>query len=164
LIISATYIRVASLPTLLVNFINTIIHHTTSQPSNMDCFPDFCLSCDKQTSEGLYCSQACRLADVEKAGSSTPSSPFTPTMESSSHSYFQLPEAFSFKPASLSTFTESSLPRRALSPSSSRSSLSSSAGSQAGNAISEQARTELQTYVSAFDQTREMKRRSLSSH
>ncbi|KAG9839451.1 hypothetical protein KCU68_g9514, partial [Aureobasidium melanogenum] len=137
----------------------------------MDCFLDFCLACDKQTSEGLYCSQACRLADLEKAGSSTPSSPFTPAMDSSSQSYFpsgssgfQLPEAFSFKPAGTSTFTESSLPRRALSPSSSRSSLSSSAGSQTGNIISEQARTELQTYVSAFDQTREMKRRSLSSH
>ncbi|KAH0366769.1 hypothetical protein KCU65_g5142, partial [Aureobasidium melanogenum] len=133
----------------------------------MDCFLDFCLACDKQTSEGLYCSQACRLADLEKAGSSTPSSPFTPAMDSSSQSYFptgssgfQLPEAFSFKP----TFTESSSPRRALSPSSSRSSLSSSAGSQTSNTISEQARTELQTYVSAFDQTREMKRRSLSSH
>ncbi|THW13809.1 hypothetical protein D6C77_04392 [Aureobasidium pullulans] len=138
----------------------------------MDCFLDFCLACDKQTSEGLYCSQACRLADLEKAGSSTPSSPFSPTLESSSRSYFpttsagfQLPEAFSFKPTSMSTaFAESSSPRRALSPSSSRSSLSSSAGSQSSNIISEQARTELQTYVSAFDQTREMKRRSLSSH
>ncbi|KAG9520141.1 hypothetical protein E4T50_07044 [Aureobasidium sp. EXF-12298] len=137
----------------------------------MDCFHDFCLACDKQTSEGLYCSQACRLADLEKAGSSTPSSPFTPAMEPSSQSYFpsgssgfQLLETFSFKPAGASTFTESSSPRRALSPSSSRSSLSSSAGSQTGNIISEQARTELQTYVSAFDQTREMKRRSLSSH
>ncbi|KAI4729222.1 hypothetical protein E4T49_03073 [Aureobasidium sp. EXF-10728] len=130
----------------------------------MDCFLDFCLACDKQTSEGLYCSQACRLADLEKAGSSTPSSPFSPVMESGSASYFQLPEAFSFKPASTSTFAESSSPRRALSPSSSRSSLSSSAGSQTGTIISEQARTELQTYVSAFDQTREMKRRSLSSH
>ncbi|KAK6006572.1 hypothetical protein QM012_006982 [Aureobasidium pullulans] len=137
----------------------------------MDCFLDFCLACDKQTSEGLYCSQACRLADLEKAGSSTPSSPFTPAMDSSSQSYFpsgsgafQLPEAFSFKPTSTSTFAESSSPRRALSPSSSRSSLSSSTGSQTGNIISEQARTELQTYVSAFDQTREMKRRSLSSH
>ncbi|KAI5204001.1 hypothetical protein E4T42_04576 [Aureobasidium subglaciale] len=137
----------------------------------MDCFLDFCLACDKQTSEGLYCSQACRLADLEKAGSSTPSSPFSPTMESTSRSYFptsstgfQLPEAFSFKPASMSTFVESSSPRRSLSPSSSRSSLSSSGGSQSGNTISEAARTELQTYVSAFDQTREMKRRSLSSH
>ncbi|KAI5250364.1 hypothetical protein E4T43_00119 [Aureobasidium subglaciale] len=137
----------------------------------MDCFLDFCLACDKQTSEGLYCSQACRLADLEKAGSSTPSSPLSPTMESTSRSYFptsstgfQLPETFSFKSASMSTFVESSSPRRSLSPSSSRSSLSSSAGSQSGNTISEAARTELQTYVSAFDQTREMKRRSLSSH
>lgn len=41
----------------------------------MDCFLDFCLACDKQTVDGLYCSQACRLADLEKAGTSTPTSP-----------------------------------------------------------------------------------------
>ena len=44
-------------------------------PSQMDWSHDFCLSCDKQTSEGIYCSQACRLADLEKAGASEPVSP-----------------------------------------------------------------------------------------
>lgn len=39
----------------------------------MDCFPDFCLACDKQAVESLYCSQACRLADLEKAGSASTS-------------------------------------------------------------------------------------------
>ncbi|KAI4720289.1 hypothetical protein E4T48_03417 [Aureobasidium sp. EXF-10727] len=29
-------------------------------------FFDFCLACDKQISGGLYCSEACRLADLEK--------------------------------------------------------------------------------------------------
>ena len=28
---------------------------------------DFCLTCDRQTTGGAYCSQACRLADLEKA-------------------------------------------------------------------------------------------------
>jgi len=32
----------------------------------MDCFPDFCLSCDSQISHGLYCSEACRLVDLSK--------------------------------------------------------------------------------------------------
>lgn len=29
--------------------------------------PDFCLSCDRQTAGAAYCSQACRLADLESA-------------------------------------------------------------------------------------------------
>ena len=37
--------------------------------SNMDWSPDYCLSCDRQTEGGAYCSQACRLADLEKAKS-----------------------------------------------------------------------------------------------
>jgi hypothetical protein len=41
----------------------------------MDWSHDFCLWCDTQTLAGsLYCSQACRLADLEKPGS-TPTSP-----------------------------------------------------------------------------------------
>jgi hypothetical protein len=41
----------------------------------MDWSHDFCLWCDTQTLAGsLYCSQACRLADLEKPGSS-PTSP-----------------------------------------------------------------------------------------
>jgi hypothetical protein len=43
--------------------------------TEMDWSHDFCLYCDKQTSEGVYCSQACRLADLEKAGASEPVSP-----------------------------------------------------------------------------------------
>lgn len=45
---------------------------------------DFCLACDKQTSEGVYCSQACRAADLHNAEShsshtTTSSSPQTST-------------------------------------------------------------------------------------
>ncbi|KAI9749182.1 MAG: hypothetical protein M1815_002712 [Lichina confinis] len=32
----------------------------------MGCFPDFCLACDRQTTGGPYCSQACRLTDLER--------------------------------------------------------------------------------------------------
>ena len=35
----------------------------------MEWTPDFCLSCDRQTNNGAYCSQTCRLMDIEKAGS-----------------------------------------------------------------------------------------------
>jgi len=40
----------------------------------MNCFPDVCLACDRQITDGFYCSQACRLADLERAGSA-PQSP-----------------------------------------------------------------------------------------
>jgi len=47
----------------------------------MDCFPDYCLACDKQINDGLYCSQTCRLADIERAGShaASPTTPLSPT-------------------------------------------------------------------------------------
>jgi len=44
----------------------------------MDCFHDFCLACDKQ-SNGPYCSQTCRLADLERASNSTPTTPISPS-------------------------------------------------------------------------------------
>ena len=50
----------------------------------MDCFHDFCLACDRESTSGLYCSQACRLADLEKASSpSSPTSPAFPHNQSS---------------------------------------------------------------------------------
>ncbi|EGP82939.1 unnamed protein product [Zymoseptoria tritici ST99CH_1A5] len=41
----------------------------------MDCFQDFCLFCDRDSPDGPYCSQRCKLADLEKASSSNPGSP-----------------------------------------------------------------------------------------
>ncbi|KIW05343.1 uncharacterized protein PV09_03861 [Verruconis gallopava] len=42
----------------------------------MDWTHDVCLSCDKQTQEGQkFCSQACRLADLERAGHYEPLTP-----------------------------------------------------------------------------------------
>lgn len=43
----------------------------------MDWSPDYCLSCDRQISQsghGAYCSQSCRLADLERASSNSGSS------------------------------------------------------------------------------------------
>lgn len=41
--------------------------------------PDFCLACDRQTTGGVYCSQACRLADLEQSSPrSEPVSPIRP--------------------------------------------------------------------------------------
>jgi hypothetical protein len=42
----------------------------------MDWTHDVCLSCDSQTQDGQkFCSQACRLADMERAGYSEPPTP-----------------------------------------------------------------------------------------
>ncbi|KAL7267233.1 hypothetical protein RUND412_010189 [Rhizina undulata] len=73
----------------------------------MDWSPDFCLSCDRQISQsghGAYCSQSCRLADLERAScSSTSSSPQTAATSSSwassnlgSGSGFYLPPPLNF--------------------------------------------------------------------
>ncbi|KAA6407955.1 MAG: hypothetical protein FRX48_08306 [Lasallia pustulata] len=40
----------------------------------MDWSPDFCLACDRQTSGEAYCSQACRLADLETSEPVSPAS------------------------------------------------------------------------------------------
>jgi len=73
---------------------------------------EFCLGCDKQSSQGAYCSQACRLLDVEKGRRSATTSPsdlhgssFASTTTTSSSSIwptklntqrFSLPPAFLF--------------------------------------------------------------------
>ena len=68
----------------------------------MDCFQDFCLGCDRE-SDGPYCSQACRLADLERA--SQPSSPtsltasFTSTQQDSSLAGFGTGSGYVLAPA-----------------------------------------------------------------
>lgn len=169
--------------------------YTFAKDITMDCFQDFCLNCDRQASNSLYCSQSCRLADLEKA--SVPSSPTifnhsssnpqqqqpswpsshfasgfgystTPhprqedwtrtytqpsaSQERSPQSYFMRSDTQAHRPASQGI-------ERSLTPSSSRSSLSSNKSSSNPNAISEQARQELQEYFNAFDQAKASKRR-----
>lgn len=66
--------------------------------------PDYCLSCDRQTSGGAYCSQVCRLADLETSScGSSPASPttagpssFWASSTSPSRSGFYLQPAFDF--------------------------------------------------------------------
>ncbi|KAF2280607.1 uncharacterized protein EI97DRAFT_446839 [Westerdykella ornata] len=62
---------------------------------------EFCLSCDRQITEGgAYCSQACRLADLEKAGTTTSQSSSNLSSSASSTSSsthgFYLPPAVNF--------------------------------------------------------------------
>lgn len=159
--------------------------------SNMECFNDFCLSCDRQIAEnGVYCSQSCRLADLEKAGrtqaqTSSQLSTSASSSGSSSNHGFYLPPAVNFSayksptskgfdmgPSSPyyyrstangtyfapSTTAARPTTQRGLTPSSSRSSLASTA-SQSQSGISQQAATQLTSYMRSFDQTRDLKRR-----
>ena len=162
--------------------------------SQMEWSHDFCLSCDRQIVEGTYCSQACRLADLEKAGSTEQSSQLSSSASStssSSNGFYLAPavnfsalktptrsRGFDFGPsspqhyyssnngayfaqtASSSTATATAsrqTQQRSLSPSSSHSSLQSTTQSASG--ISQQAASQLNSYVRSFDQVRDMKRR-----
>ncbi|KAF2149505.1 hypothetical protein K461DRAFT_296968 [Myriangium duriaei CBS 260.36] len=152
----------------------------------MDCFPDFCLGCDKSAVDGFYCSEACRLSDLERSGS-TPSSP---THQSNPNAFYTLLFAPAFnqppsrypppptKSLSLTNLysgaataahplhherppmsrSAHSSPTRVLSPSSSRSSLVSTPSTEV---VSEEAAKELLSYFNAFDRTREQRRKSL---
>ena len=164
---------------------------------------DYCLACDRQTNGTLYCSQVCRLAELETSScsSSEAASPADagsqaqPSRPFARKSAFQLQPAFDFSsfrmPSTSSTLTSSrapgsaqpsypaspfpgnanssrfASPQRVLTPSTSRSSLSSvssnrsslSSNSMQTRCLSDQARTELRSYSNSFDLIRNWKRR-----
>ncbi|KAL3469996.1 hypothetical protein BJX99DRAFT_240272 [Aspergillus californicus] len=127
---------------------------------------DFCLVCDRQTLGGPYCSQSCRLAELDvshEATSSAQESRFTPRKSQPLAS-----RDTATNPPSSTTQTShwnSYRPHyhRTLSPSSSQTSLSSlRSNSSQGLPISSQSQTELRDYASCFDQVRDLKRRLTS--
>ena len=152
----------------------------------MDCFHDFCLACDKE-SNGPYCSQSCRLADLERASPNvmSPASTTSPTASHSRLSWSSTtstsPSAYVLSPAydftdkagrpQTSYFmrhdTVDSTPvERSLTPSSSRTSLSSTTSttsSTSATGLSEQSRQELSNYFSSFsrDKAAANRRKSL---
>lgn len=67
--------------------------------TTMDCFQDCCLFCDRDSPDGPYCSQQCRMADMEKASLSNPGSPTSPSSfraDPKRDSRFQLSPAYNF--------------------------------------------------------------------
>jgi len=125
----------------------------------MDCFHDFCLACDRESTNGPYCSQTCRLADLDRATSSSLNSPTSPstsshrwsTQSSGSPSAYVLAPAYNFQDRSpyesqpreqsrpqssyfmrspaQKTYDEAAALQRCLTPSSSHTSLSSNSSS-----------------------------------
>ncbi len=153
--------------------------------NNMDWSPAFCLACDRQTDGGVYCGEACRLAEYEKANTgSEASSPASqrgpiswPTTRPGTN--FYLPPAYDFGAYKSQAYGTSrtlsstfSRPQSSpavvskphLTPSSSQSSLfsmrSSSSVSLEPVQLSEESRRELRAYASSFDQSRYQRRQS----
>lgn len=128
---------------------------------------DFCLVCDRQTLGGAYCSQSCRLAELDIL--------HEPTAASTQELRAALRKSPSHAVRSLTTNPTSSTTQisslkscrphypRKLSPSSSQTSLSSLRSySSHGSPISSQSQTELRDYASCFDHVRDLKRRLTS--
>ncbi|KAL4877239.1 hypothetical protein BJY04DRAFT_132934 [Aspergillus karnatakaensis] len=128
---------------------------------------DFCLSCDRQTLGGPYCSQSCRLAELDvsrvAASSHEQESRATPEKEpilirrgTTTNSNTSTAQATSWN-------SYRSHYQGTLSPSSSQTSLSSlRSNSSQGSQISTQSQTELRDYASCFDHVRDLKRRLTS--
>ncbi|TQS33048.1 hypothetical protein Golomagni_06621 [Golovinomyces magnicellulatus] len=152
---------------------------------------DYCLACDKQiqVDSAAYCSEACRLAELEKTstassqvsspGLAPPTSWAAPTRAPSvRQSRFYLSPAYDFSnaqpygttPAAKSLFEYYTKPAqptahvaaRTLTPSSSHSSLCSmqSTSSAGDGGVSAKAKKELQAYAVSFEQVRLQRRRS----
>ncbi|KAF5874852.1 uncharacterized protein Bfra_003301 [Botrytis fragariae] len=148
---------------------------------DMEWSPDFCLACDRQTDGSVYCSEACRLAEYEKASSSDSSAPSSPSSlhgaawPSKSNGFYMEP-AYNFSnaqpygatPSSTASFYQPSrsspAAKSTLTPSSSQSSLfsmqSTSSTSSEPAQLSAESKRALRAYASSFDQSRNNRRQS----
>lgn len=140
---------------------------------------DYCLACENQTSGGAYCSQSCRLADLEQCSSwSTPqgspsASTFPQEGQIASSNGFYLTPAIDWSTYKTAyTTTQKSLfasnnsrqadTKKALTPSSSHSSLNSTTSASAPRpTYREEVSSQLREYANSFDTTRN-RRRTLS--
>ncbi|KAJ5549749.1 hypothetical protein N7535_002310 [Penicillium sp. DV-2018c] len=118
---------------------------------------DFCLVCDRQTLGAPYCSQTCRLRELDVTSTGGMSS--RRSSEASTHwPETTQAQARAAKPVDIPADTHDS--SRTLSTSSSQASLSSlkSSTSNSSNVV-DRLQDELRDYASCFDQVRDLKRR-----
>ncbi|EAU30630.1 predicted protein [Aspergillus terreus NIH2624] len=112
---------------------------------------DFCLVCDRQTLGAPYCSQSCRLAELDFSSDASLSAGRNAPAETVRSTRSPEPVA-----------RDDQARARVLSPSSSQTSLSSmkSHSSQASAAaLVDQFQNELRDYANCFDPVRDLKRR-----
>ncbi|KAJ5689772.1 hypothetical protein N7462_004164 [Penicillium macrosclerotiorum] len=107
---------------------------------------DFCLVCDRQTAGGPYCSQTCRLAELDR-----------PAPEDRASGPSRSRPAAHSRSSTLDSTVESRA--RSLSASSSQTSLSSLRSHASQSTLSGQLQDELRDYASCFDPVRDLKRR-----
>jgi hypothetical protein len=156
---SLTRLNHLPLPSSAATYISLLPRHHdqhTSVMSSVDFFGDFCLTCDCQTDGKSFCSQACRLAELDNYTNSEPSSPVYdegPAFSQSSRRHESVSSGFSLPPAY----------NFAAHRSSSFSSLSTTATIGASvtksSKITEQAKNDLRDYAGSFDHTRTLRRR-----
>ncbi|KAI1652174.1 uncharacterized protein F4817DRAFT_311054 [Daldinia loculata] len=154
--------------------------------SDLSWEPMFCLACDRQTDGATYCSESCRLSDFEKTSSTASTPASTPGLVSPSsynwavprpQSKFFLPPAYDFSNAQPYGSTplpqsylnqrsdSSSSSTRALTPSSSHSSLCSLRSTSSGTEstqLSDKAKKQLRDYASSFEHARLQQQRRRS--
>lgn len=157
----------------------------------MDCFQDFCLFCERDSPDGPYCSQRCKMADLDTSNPNSPtstsaaletrwSSTQTSSYRASTYqsSVYASPAHQQRMPSYNPPHMMDSRPRssyfmfaapqpdhpgeRQLTPSSSRTSLSSatSASATPSAAYHKDTKAQLNDYFSSFDQAKAAKRRS----
>lgn len=126
---------------------------------------DFCLVCDCQTLGGPYCSQTCRLTELDllpsetRTSSSAASSTYSIVREQSN-----LPTPSCSIDPNMAIARSSQPAMQILSPSTSQTSLSSvESNSSQGSTVPDRFQTELRDYANCFDQVRDLKRRLASS-
>lgn len=107
---------------------------------------DFCLVCDRQTSGGAYCSQSCRLSELDRTSPEDEQEPLAAQSHSSTFN---------------SNVNSQSAP--CLSASSSQTSLSSLRSHASEATLPNQLQGELRDYASCFDPVRDLKRRLAAS-
>ncbi|KAI9370949.1 hypothetical protein BJX61DRAFT_535212 [Aspergillus egyptiacus] len=126
---------------------------------------DFCLVCDRQTLGGPYCSQSCRLAELDISHDASFHSSRATSKASPNSEGVCTPASVASRPTQPSSVWVPYQPcyQRTLSPSSSQSSLSSlRSDSSQGSLISSKSQTELRDYASCFDPVRDLRRRLTS--
>lgn len=143
-----TYLSNLAAPASSTSF--THIHrHNPNTPTTMstEWSLDFCLVCDRQTMGAPYCSQTCRLAELDR-----------PTPDDGSR---QSAQSHSRSSSLDSTVDLSST--RGLSASSSQTSLTSLRSQSSNSTVADQLQDELRDYASCFDPVRDLKRRLTTS-
>lgn len=127
------------------------LSHTNTHTMSTEWSLDFCLVCDRQTTGGPYCSQSCRLAELDRTSAEDDSSQ-KPRQAVNIHSRSSTADS--------NIDTRSA---RSLSASSSQTSLSSLRSHASNATLSDQLQDELRDYASCFDPVRDLKRRLTTS-